>query len=415
MLLIYRLLINLTIILSPLIIAIRLIKKKEHPSRFKEKFCFFTRKRVPGKLVWFHGASVGEILSVIPLIEKLEKNQQIKQILITSSTLSSANVISKFSFKKTTHQFFPIDSNYFVKKFINYWKPSLVIFIDSEIWPNMLINLKKKSINHILLNARLTKKSYKRWLRIKYFSKNLFENFNAVYPQNKETKKYLKNLGCIKIKELGNLKYVVSDLKADLNLKNKINELKNKRKIWCASSTHNSEEMICAQAHLKLKNKYKNLLTIIIPRHIQRKNDIFSSIKKIGLNVHCHSSRKKITDNTDIYLVDTYGETKNFFKICSVVFLGGSIIKHGGQNPLEAARYGNKILHGKNVENFKEIYHLLKKNNQTIKVKNYKQISNAIDKLFKNKSNSNLLAKKIKKMGDKILTKTENEINNFIS
>ena len=139
----------------------------------------------------------------------------------------------------------------------------------------MLINLKKKSINHILLNARLTKKSYKRWLRIKYFSKNLFENFNAVYPQNKETKKYLKNLGCIKIKELGNLKYVVSDLKADLNLKNKINELKNKRKIWCASSTHNSEEMICAQAHLKLKNKYKNLLTIIIPRHIQRKNDIY--------------------------------------------------------------------------------------------------------------------------------------------
>ena len=144
MLLIYRLLINLTIILSPLIIIIRLIKKKEHPSRFKEKFCFFTKKRVPGKLVWFHGASVGEILSVIPLIEKLEKNQQIKQILITSSTLSSANVISKFNFKKITHQFFPIDSNYFVKKFINYWKPSLVIFIDSEIWPNMLINLKKK-------------------------------------------------------------------------------------------------------------------------------------------------------------------------------------------------------------------------------------------------------------------------------
>ena len=156
MLLVYRLLINLIIILSPLIIVIRLIKKKEHPRRFKEKFCFFTKKRVVGKVVWFHGASVGEVLSVIPLIEKLEKNKKIKQILITSSTLSSANVLSKFNFKKITHQFFPIDSNYLVKKFINYWKPSLAIFIDSEIWPNMLINLKKKSIKHILLNARLT-------------------------------------------------------------------------------------------------------------------------------------------------------------------------------------------------------------------------------------------------------------------
>ena len=144
MLLVYRLLINLIIILSPLIIAVRLIKKKEHPSRFKEKFCFFTKKRVVGKVVWFHGASVGEVLSIIPLIEKLEKNKRIKQILITSSTLSSANVLSKFNFKKTTHQFFPVDSNYLVKKFINYWKPSLAIFIDSEIWPNMLINLKKK-------------------------------------------------------------------------------------------------------------------------------------------------------------------------------------------------------------------------------------------------------------------------------
>ena len=144
MLLVYRLLINLIIILSPLIIAVRLIKKKEHPSRFKEKFCFFTKKRVVGKVVWFHGASVGEVLSIIPLIEKLEKNKKIKQILITSSTLSSANVLSKFNFKKTTHQFFPVDSNYLVKKFINYWKPSLAIFVDSEIWPNMLINLKKK-------------------------------------------------------------------------------------------------------------------------------------------------------------------------------------------------------------------------------------------------------------------------------
>ena len=146
MILVYRLLINLVLIFSPLIILIRLIKKKEHPIRFKEKFTVFSKKKKKGNLIWFHGASVGELMSVIPLIEKLEKEKNIKQILVTTSTLSSAKIFNKFKFKKTIHQFFPIDSNYFSKRFLTYWKPNLVIFIDSEIWPNMLTNLKKRSI-----------------------------------------------------------------------------------------------------------------------------------------------------------------------------------------------------------------------------------------------------------------------------
>ena len=143
----YRTIINLIIILSPLIILIRLLKKKEHPIRFKEKFCFFSKKRKQGKLIWFHGASVGEILSIIPLIEKLEKNKNINKILITSSTLSSSNIFLKFKLKKTIHQFFPIDSNFIIKKFLNYWKPSLAIFIESEIWPNMITESKKRISN----------------------------------------------------------------------------------------------------------------------------------------------------------------------------------------------------------------------------------------------------------------------------
>ena len=162
MILVYRLLINLVLIFSPLIILIRLIRKKEHPIRFKEKFTFFSKKRRKGNLIWFHGASVGELMSVIPLIEKLEREKNIKQILVTTSTLSSAKIFNKFKFKKTIHQFFPVDSNYLSKRFLTYWKPNLAIFIDSEIWPNMLTNLKKKTIYHILLNARVTKKSFKR-------------------------------------------------------------------------------------------------------------------------------------------------------------------------------------------------------------------------------------------------------------
>ena len=137
MLLLYRILTNLIIFISPLIIIYRLIKKKENLVRFKEKFCFFTRKRGPGKLIWFHGSSVGEIISVIPLIEKLENEKSIKKILLTSSTLSSSNIIKKFKFKKTIHQFFPFDLNFLTNHFINHWKPKLAIFVDSEIWPNM--------------------------------------------------------------------------------------------------------------------------------------------------------------------------------------------------------------------------------------------------------------------------------------
>ena len=146
MFVIYNILINLILLISPIIILARLIKKKEDKFRFKEKFCFFSKKRLSGKILWFHGSSVGEILSVIPLIERLEKNKNIKKILITSNTLSSSKVLSKFKLKKTIHQFFPIDSNFLTKKFLNYWNPSMAIFIESEIWPNMLMNTKKRSI-----------------------------------------------------------------------------------------------------------------------------------------------------------------------------------------------------------------------------------------------------------------------------
>ena len=207
MFVIYNILINLILLISPIIILARLIKKKEDKFRFKEKFGFFSKKRFGGKILWFHGSSVGEILSVIPLIERLEKNKNIKKILITSNTLSSSKVLSKFKLKKTIHQFFPIDSNFLTKKFLNHWNPSLAIFIESEIWPNMLMNIKKKSIPLILLNARITKKSYDKWKKIPAMSKALFKNFDICFSQNYETKKYLRSLGAKKIKFIGNLKF----------------------------------------------------------------------------------------------------------------------------------------------------------------------------------------------------------------
>ena len=410
----YRILTNLILILSPIIIFIRLLKKKEHPKRFKEKFGFYTKKKIKGKLIWFHGASVGEILSIIPLIENLEKNKEINQILITSNTLSSSKILSNLKLTKTIHQFFPIDTNYHTQKFLKYWKPSVAVFIDSEIWPNMITNIKKTPISLILMNARITDKSFKRWKLFKSYAKKIFFNFDICLSSSHKSKKYLKSLGAKNIKHVGNLKFTQSEKNITF-LDNDLKKFFLSKRIWCASSTHSTEEFICANVHKKLKVKYKNLLTIIIPRHIHRTEEIVNEMKKLNLNVHLHNSKNKIDKDTDIYLVNSFGQTKSFFKVCKTVFLGGSMIKHGGQNPLEAARFGCKILHGPNVWNFDEIYNLLKKNKVSRKIINSNQLSLNVDKMLNNKNKYRSLENKIKSLGNKILISTLNEINFYIN
>ena len=410
MLFIYQLIISILLLISPIILLIRILRKKENIKSLKEKFSFNSIRRVNGKLIWFHGASVGEVLSIIPIIKHYEKDKSIKQILVTSSTLSSLKVIKKFSFKKTVHQFYPIDHFIFNNKFINYWKPSLGIFVDSEIWPMMFQNLKYKNIPIILLNARLTKKTFSRWIKIKSFAKSVFNKITIAYPQNKETNLYLKELDVRNIITIGNLKFSEN---SDENLNNISKKLKSeldKKKIWVASSTHKTEEIFCAKAHLKLKKKITNLLTIIIPRHIHRANEITNQIKNLNLKIALHSSKPKNLKNVDIYLVDTFGETKKFHQIGNTVFLGGSIIKRGGQNPLEATRLGAKILHGPNTDNFKDVYKHLKLLNISKKINTPLQLASSI--IFKKNKNS---GKKIKQIGKKILKKTINELDNLIN
>ena len=413
MLFVYRILINIIFFLSPIIIIYRILNKKESLKRFKEKFCFFSNLKKKGNLVWFHGASVGELQSIVPILEKLEKNKNINQILVTSNTLSSSRVIEKYKFKKLTHQFFPIDTNFLSQKFLNYWKPSVAFFIDSEIWPNMIFNLKKRNVPIILLNGRITKRTFKNWSILSDFASEIFQKFNLCLSSSEESKKYLKKLGSKKVKMIGNLKYSQSEkekISMDSSLKNFINI----KRTWCASSTHETEEVFCGIVHNKLKKKYKNLLTIIIPRHIERVKNIEESLKKLNLKIHLHEPKKKIKKDTDIYIVNTYGKTKSFYNNCKNIFLGGSIIDHGGQNPLEATRFGCNILHGPNINNFKEIYEFLKMNKISTVVRSQKQMKIAIDKLFNKKANTNTLKKKFNSIGQKILYKTYKEISFFL-
>ena len=410
----YQLLISILLIFSPLIISFRILKGKEDKKRFKEKFGFPSKKRVIGNLIWFHGSSVGELLSILPLIHVLEKNQSIKQILITSSTLSSAEIFKRFKFKKTVHQFFPIDSILYSYKFLNYWKPTIAIFVESEIWPSIFGVLAKKNTPLLLLNARITKKTFNKWNYIKSFSNSVFKNISKAYPQNNETLNYLKKLNVSKIKKIGNLKFVNNDTDKFANLNKALLKNFKNRKIWCASSTHSGEEIICSRVHLNLKKKYKNLLTIIIPRHVNRVNKIVKEINDLKLNVVLHSSNPKKLKNSDIYLVDTYGETKKFYNSSDVVFMGKSLVGKGGQNPLEPARHGAVVLHGPNIDNFSDIYKLLDKLKITHRINGATGLSKLVSKLIiKPNNKKNYL--KIEKIGKKILNETKDEINSLLN
>ena len=278
----------------------------------------------------------------------------------------------------------------------------------------MIINIKKKPIPLILMNARITDKSFKRWKKFSLYAKTFFQKFDVCLSSSLKSKRYLKSLGAKKIKYIGNLKFTESEKKIDV-LDKTLKKFFLSKKIWCASSTHGIEEKICANVHIKLKTKYKNLLTIIIPRHIHRVNEIINQMKKLNLKIHLHDSKHKIKADTDIYLVNSFGQTKLFFKACRTVFLGGSMIKHGGQNPLEAARFGCKILHGPNVWNFNEIYALLKKHEISTKIINSNQLSLNVDKVLNNKKRYKNLEIKIKNLGNKILTSTLNELNFYIN
>jgi 3-deoxy-D-manno-octulosonic-acid transferase len=410
MILFYRFLINVILILSPFIILIRLLKKKENPKRFREKIGFFTKQKSKGKLIWFHGASVGEFQSIVPLLEKLEKSKKISQILITSNTLSSSEVISKVKLNKISHQFFPIDNDFIIKKFINHWRPSVALFVDSEIWPNTLINLNKEKIPTILINARITRKSYNRWIKLKNFSKLIFNKFDLCLSSNKETVGFLKKLGAKNIKYFGNLKYSQTE-NEKIDIDNKTIKFISKKTVWCASSTHNSEEKFAGLIHNKLKKKYKNLLTVIIPRHINRKEEIKKQLSNLGLKVHLHEPKTRIHQDTDIYLVNSFGKTKSFYSQIRNVFLGGSLVEHGGQNPLEAVRYNCNILHGPNVSNFKEIYEFLYNQKISKKVINLNQTINVLHELFNSKKSQKNIKNKINKIGQKILKKNVDEIN----
>ncbi len=414
MIILYRVLTNCILILLPIILFFRILKKKEDPKRFIEKIGIKTVKIDYKNVIWFHVSSVGELISILPLIEKIEKRTN-KKILLTSNTTSSAEVFKKYKFKNTFHQYFPLDNNLVIKKFLNNWEPSLAIFVESEIWPNTTLEINKRKIPLILLNGRITKKSFYNWSRFKVTSNYIFSKFDLCLCQNRETANYLKKLGSKKILQPGNLKFSeISDVKK-FKLRKKLNKFfLSKNLIIGGISTHDTEEKFCIELFKNLRKKFNKFMCILIPRHVSRTNSIIENLKDSDLTFHRHSDKKFVNKKVDVYIVDTFGEAKKFIDKCSVVFVGGSLIDHGGQNPLEAARSGCKIIHGPNIDNFTEVYALLKLIGLSYEIKRKKDALNIIDKILKNKVKRKQNIKKLKIMGQRILNENYRQLSNFI-
>jgi len=417
----YRFLTYLFYPFAPIYLYFRKIKKKEDSISYKEKLSRIGITREKGFLIWFHVASVGEAMSILPLIESCIEEKKIDKILLTSITLSSGNILKKrFNLnKKVFHQFLPLDIPIWTNKFLDHWKPNLSIFIDSEIWPNLISQISKKKIPLLLVNARITRKSFDRWKLIISLAKKIFGKFDLCIVSNKESEDFLKILGAKNIKNYGNLKF--SKIKTELNNKldsNFLNKIQN-RKIWCGASTHPSEEIICAKSHLKIKEKYKNILTIIIPRHIDRVKTIYEELSKLDLKIVVSSNLNQVDATTDIILVDSYGESLKFYNIAKYVFLGKSLaialIKDSGQNPIEPARLGCKIFHGPYVSNFVEIYKYLNELGISKEVNNSNELSLSLVEEFKDNKPKNLeIAEKIETYGQNILNNVSMAIKKYI-
>ena len=415
MFVLYNIFINIFCIFSKIYLKIRIKNKKEHPERYLERLSITSFPANKNRLIWFHAASVGELLSIFPLIDKFLKENLFEKILVTSITLSSSRIFEK-KYKnngKIIHQFLPIDKKNFVKNFLNHWKPSALILIESEIWPNLISEVKKNNIPLILLNARITSKTFFKWKFLKNFALSIFKKIDLCIASNKETEVFLEKLGAKKIKNLGNLKFS-GNLIFQKENKNPI--IESKKKIWCAVSTHSSEEVVCAKAHLKLKLENKNTLGIIIPRHISRINSIKKSLSNLNLEIQTVDEDENIKDSTDILLVNTYGEVTKYLSLSNLAFLGGSLVKHGGQNPIEAAKLGCKICHGPHIENFREIYEYLNNSNLSEVINNddelYKFLKINFHSDFHEKEN---IIKQINEHGENILSNIIKEIKNHLA
>ena len=414
------------IIFYPLIILItffRIFLKKEDSKRYKEKIFsshFKVKRDHNRKLIWFHAASIGEFKSILPIIEKLNSSVEGNDFLITTSTLSSSKIATKElkKYKNVYHRFFPFDVSFLINNFLQSWCPNFIFLVDSEIWPNLILKAKELKIPISIINARITEKSYKKWIRFPKSAREIFNSFELCFAASQDAKFRLEKLGVKKIQYYGNIKFF-NEIEIN-NVKNLNKEILKQRPFWFAASTHPGEEEMCLRAHTLLKKKFKNILTIIAPRHIQRSKKIEEMSNNLNLNTQILNDQDMILDKKEVIILNSFGVMQNYFKYAKSVFVGKSTLKKlenvGGQNPLEAAKLNCKIYHGSFVNNFREIYSILDDLGISQIINDYNDLAkNLINDLNSSNEKEIKNSKILDDLGYKIFTNTIRDMHNLIT
>ena len=341
--------------LIQLLLRRRIARGKEDPARIEERRGVASLARPDGPLLWLHAASIGEAQSVLVLIERLSRERPTLNILMTTGTVTSANLMGERLPKRALHQFVPVDRPAWVRRFLNYWHPDMAVWVESELWPNLLLETAARGTPMVLLNARISADSHTGWQRARGLAHRLLSSFSLVLAQDETIAARLRDLGAANVSVSGNLKTAAAPLPATASELLELQDAIGPRPVWLAASTHDGEEAIVGQAHAAIAKNRPDLLTIIAPRHPQRASEIAADLKREGLAVARRPLSEPITDHVDIYLADGTGELGLFYRIAPIAFIGGSLIPHGGQNMLEPAVLKCAILHGPHIANFQSV------------------------------------------------------------
>lgn len=354
---VYRKLSSAMVPLAPVVIKRRLRLGKEDPERVGERRGVSADVRPQGPLVWIHGASVGEVLAAAALIERLRALNL--RILLTSGTVTSAAIVAKRFPPDVIHQYVPYDSPRYVTRFLDHWRPSLALFIESDLWPNLILAGAARRLPMVLINGRMSPRSFPRWRRVSNTISALLGRFDICLAQSKTDAERFAALGSRNVITTGNLKLDVAAPPADPAKLERLMSVTRGRAMVVAASTHPGEEEILIEVHKTLAGFFPGLLTVIVPRHAERGEAIAQLVTSAGLRPGLRSHEDLPVATTDIYVADTMGELGLFYRLAPIVFMGGSLVEHGGQNPIEAVKLGAAIVHGPHVFNFSDVYDAL--------------------------------------------------------
>jgi len=350
----YRLLSAAAGLFAPILLARRARRGKEIRQRLPERRGESRIARPDGPLVWLHGASVGELASVLPLIERIRARGI--AMLVTTGTVTSGGLAEQRLPRGVVHQFIPLDVPRFVRRFLDHWQPDLALFVESDLWPNMMIEASGRGIPMVLVNGRLSENSFRRWRRLPNSIANLLQRLDLCLAGTASDAARFSELGAEQVASTGNLKLDVPAPPADSAALIALQDAIRERPVIAAASTHVGEEGAVVEAHTRLRTSFPGLLTLIAPRHPERGPGVAEIAAAAGLKVALRSRGELPDRTTEIYVADTVGELGLLYRLAPAVFIGGSLVRHGGQNPIEAAKLRTAILHGPHVWNFTEIY-----------------------------------------------------------